>query len=79
MPFVACADGTIVAPWRAHRDMTPLDAQRLGCVIDYVRAVRPRQPLWVWPERSAPEPIACDDPRSWVARWSEGRAVYRAQ
>jgi hypothetical protein len=77
LPLVFDGVDRIIAPWPTHAVMTPTDQQRLLCVLDYVRAARPNCPLWLWPERTQPEPLQNTDPH-WLARYSEGRAVYRA-
>ena len=64
------------APWCNRGTFDPLNEQRLLCVLDYVRAARADCPCWSQ-NGLALEPIKCDgDPRRWIARWSEGRAVY---
>lgn len=70
--------GRIIAPWARTSEAIhdPLNQQRLLCVLDYVRAVRPTQPCWLWPERAKPAPIEAD-PR-WFDRWASERACYLA-
>ena len=66
---------------RALADACGDDARRSATAAvraGYVRAARPTQPLWIWPERREPVPIEAPDVGRWLARWSEVRAVYVA-
>jgi hypothetical protein len=46
-------------------------------VLARVETLRPAGVVWLWPDpRRAPVPVNADNVAQWLARWSEGKAVY---
>ena len=78
LPLVFDGVDRVIAPWPTHAAMTPEDRRRLVCVLDYFRAARPNCACCIWRERREPVPIEAPDIGRWLARWSDGRAVYVA-
>jgi hypothetical protein len=75
--FVFAPPDRIVAPWPRHV-LWPDEEQKVLVVMQQVEefGAALHAPCWLFPDGRAPTPVTCDNPRSWLARWSEGRASY---